>query len=362
MSIFLDNAASHPVLPEMVLGHSSTALLQPGNPHALNLAGYQKMEIVEEAELALREVLGVSDAGTIVWTSSSTEAAAMFFYSMLASDFLITGDRQTLHPCVSRWVEATPQEAEATYPSDKVIEARSIGESISGLTMPVRDKPFGFLHVDATQVIGKADLRKMYDPFQADAINVGFHKCGGVPGIGALWVSDRALPHLANDPLIPGKQQGGLRGGTLPVALIASVGTLCRSIFAEMEIGKGPWLGEWMRVAEMRNDLLEVLQEAGFKTPLFGKTTTLPGHLYGYFDGVVGDHLVDVLAGRVDIASGSACTGKATIPCQLHALLGHKDVWPVRISLGTKNTNSHIRLAANYITQAVTKLRRAARA
>ena len=70
-------------------------------------------------------------------------------------------------------------------------------------------------HTDATQTFGKFDLN-IAPPI--DGISMSFHKTYGLSGIGLLVCAKRMKLHA----LIPGTQNGGLRGGTENVVGIAS--------------------------------------------------------------------------------------------------------------------------------------------
>lgn len=356
--VYLDNAAHHPVCFPVIIGAMIPAYSETGNPHALNGAGSLRAMEIEEAEHWLRSLLYVRERGTIIWTSSSTEAAATFFNAMKYQPHPVIGYAGREHACVSHWIHMSPEHHHSSGHPDTPVLTTSAANSVDGLCHPSRiTKPEGqdvILHTDITQAIGKIDLKKVYDPEQVDAISMGFHKCGGPCGIGALWVSDRVLPFIQANPLIPGSQQGGLRGGTLPTALIKGVRDLCQLIKSD---GSGQWLGAWKGVAEMRDDLLQKLMEIGFQAPLFDMDLTLPGHIYGYFPGVNGDQLVDELLGQVDIASGSACSGLRAEPCPLHKAKGFDDVWPVRISLGLKNSPADVHIAFSRIISALGRLK-----
>lgn len=69
--------------------------------------------------------------------------------------------------------------------------------------------------VDATQSIGKIPIDMRH--WEADAVFFSLHKIGGPIGVGVMIISQG---HYKFHPLIPGKQQHGLRGGTYPLETI----------------------------------------------------------------------------------------------------------------------------------------------
>ncbi len=86
-------------------------------------------------------------------------------------------------------------------------------------------------HVDAAQSIGKTsvDVQKM----KIDLLSLSAHKAYGPKGVGALHI--RQNPRLHLEPLMHGgKQEKGIRSGTLPVHQIVGMGEAYRIAVIEM--------------------------------------------------------------------------------------------------------------------------------
>ena len=161
-------------------------------------------------------------------------------------------------------------------------------------------------HVDAVQVVGHRPVD--FSRLPVDLLSCTAHKLQGPRGVGALLV--RRGVRLA--PLIGGAQEGGRRGGTEPVALVAGFAAALE--LAERRLaahgGEDP-------LASLRDHLLADLRcLEGFR--LSGPEPDdpagrLPHHLSLLVDGpggrpLGGRRLVRALAHRgYAVSSGSAC-------------------------------------------------------
>ena len=79
----------------------------------------------------------------------------------------------------------------------------------------------GLFHSDITQLIGKREVNTYFSQNYIDSFSLSFHKLGGFPGSGLLYLNERI--NFGSEFLsIPGKQQYGLRGGTVNPGLVLS--------------------------------------------------------------------------------------------------------------------------------------------
>jgi cysteine sulfinate desulfinase/cysteine desulfurase-like protein len=86
----------------------------------------------------------------------------------------------------------------------------------------------GMIVVDGTQAVGKWKNSSMGCGLDVDALGCDVylfspHKIGGPRGLGLMLVRDEWLSDVL--PLIPGTQQNGMRGGTLPLAMLGATET-----------------------------------------------------------------------------------------------------------------------------------------
>lgn len=75
-------------------------------------------------------------------------------------------------------------------------------------------------HTDCVQAFSK--IRIPMNKNNIDALSMSFHKLGGPIGIGALIIKNEFIEGYELCGIIKGKQQGGLRGGTIPIPNIAA--------------------------------------------------------------------------------------------------------------------------------------------
>ncbi len=161
-------------------------------------------------------------------------------------------------------------------------------------------------HVDAVQVVGHRPVD--FSLLPVDLLSCASHKLQGPRGVGALLV--RRGVRL--EPLIGGAQEGGRRGGTEPVVLVAGFAAALELADRRLEAHGG---GD--PVASLRDRLLDELRRlAGVR--LSGPEPDdpagrLPHHISLLVDGpdgrpLGGRRLVRELARRgYAVSSGSAC-------------------------------------------------------
>lgn len=162
-----------------------------------------------------------------------------------------------------------------------------------------------YLHTDAAQGFGKDidDLRNS----RIDLISVSGHKIYGPKGVGALIARRRGFRRPPLTPLMyGGGQERGLRPGTLPVALIAGLGTASELAGQEHQARADA-------NRRYRQSVLETIMD-------------LDGHINGDPDRVV-PHTLNVaipgldseaimlaLKGVIAVSNGSACTSQRYEP------------------------------------------------
>ncbi|MBS3695242.1 cysteine desulfurase DndA [Rhodococcus qingshengii] len=162
-----------------------------------------------------------------------------------------------------------------------------------------------FFHVDAAQAFGKV-ANIMSDP-RIDLISVSGHKLYAPKGIGALIMRRRGYRRTPLTPLlVGGGQERGLRPGTLPVALIAGLGTAVTSALRQQRERAA-------RNVEMRSGLIEAL--APLNIQINGSLeNTLATTLNFSVPGVDGEAAILALKDVVAVSNGSACTSQSYEP------------------------------------------------
>jgi cysteine desulfurase len=205
-------------------------------------------------------------------------------------------------------------------------------------------------HVDAAQTGGKLALD--VGDLEVDLLSLSAHKVHGPKGIGALWV--RRRPRVRLVPQIHGGgHERGLRSGTLPTHQIVGMGEAFALAAAERaeDTAHAEALLEGL---EARLGAVAHWRDNGAGAP------RLPWIRNLAFDGVEGEALAGVLADRVALATGSACTSASVEPSYVLRAMGQAPAAcaeAVRLSWGRSTTMQQIEEAADELLEAVSRLR-----
>ena len=257
LPVYLDHAATTPVLPAILEAMTPYFTDFYGNPSALHQVGMAARNGVDEARETLAELLNASP-DEIVFTSGGTEAdnAAIFGVARASGErgrHLLT--TKTEHHAVLEpfetlaregWeVEYVPTNAEGRVSlaevasrlrSDTTLVSIMAANNEIGTTQPIAEigalcRSHGVrLHTDAVQAFGRVplDVRAM----KIDMLSLSAHKFYGPKGIGALYVR-RGTPLQRFQE--GGAQEKGRRGGTLNVPGIVGLAKAARIAHSDME-------------------------------------------------------------------------------------------------------------------------------
>ena len=373
--IYLDHQATTPVDPRVLeamlpyfredFGNASS------NTHAF---GWRAEAAVEDARERIAGHLGASPS-EIIFTSGATESNNLAIQGVLTGDSSTVGTAVTLateHPSVLEACSAndreerasvrlpvdasglvTPAEVEAAIEDSTALVSVAAANSEIGALQPIDEiaRVCGdrgvLFHSDAAQAIGKIPLR--VDAVPVDLLSFSGHKIYGPKGIGVLFVRDRR-PRITLRPLFAGGgQEGGLRSGTLPVALVVGLARaldLCMDEQAE----------EAKRLSELRDLLRARISEAIPAAVTNGPVDRrLPGNLNLSFPETNGARLLLALPGLA-LSSGSACSSATGEPSHVLLALGHDKGLArasLRFGLGRSTTREQVESAADMVIAAV---------
>jgi cysteine desulfurase len=325
MEVYLDNAATTPLLPEVerILQEMFSVY---GNPSSLHRKGLEAERRIEAARKQVLRALGVRD-GQIVFTGGGTEANNLAIFGATRRH----GGRgrhvvTTLveHPSVLEPFRALEREgwrvtyvapdADGWVPAERVLEAvtdETVLVSVmhvnneTGAVMPVaeigralRQRPKTIFHVDGIQAFGK--IPSPASLAQADLYSVSGHKIGAPKGIGALYIR----PGLVLDPvLFGGGQEGGLRSGTENTLGIAALGAAA-SHASERAAERYQQMSAW---SEQFCEALRTIPQCRVHRP----REASPYIVSASFPGLRGEVLVHALeAEGVYVSTGSACSSR----------------------------------------------------
>jgi cysteine desulfurase len=371
-SVYFDYQGSTPLDPS-VFRAMNDAYEFPGNASAEEHAfGWAAARKIEQARALVAESVGALPE-EVTFTSGSTEAnnigilgasaaapelrrriliSAIEHKSVTAAAFAAEKKGFTVEilPVTDAGLVDPTQLSERLGADVAVVSIMAVNneigtiQDIEKLGMLTRSAG-AFFHVDATQALAAIDVDM--SQWRADSLSLSGHKIYGPGGIGALVVAIDA-PWRPKPIAYGGGQEGGLRPGTLPVALCVGLGEACRLMLEGAA-------SERQRVADLREFLLKLLQGTvqGLSVTC-GSTDRHPGCLHVRLPGVVASDLLLKLQPRVAAATGSACTSGIIGPS--HVLLALGMTWEmasecVRFSMGRFSTRTQAIFAANAVAE-----------
>lgn len=371
-TVYLDHQASTPLDPE-VLDAMLPWLRAGGNPHsAEHAAGRAAHAAVEGARAEVADLIG-AEPDDVVFTSGATEAVNLVLRGLATSPMRVAVSAIE-HSCVigTAAVLARAGGMVTTVPvdSDGIVDLDALHDALRssdlaavmavnneiGTVQPIREaaaiaRAAGRPYLcDAAQAAGRIPLDQR--GMGIDYLTLSAHKMYGPQGIGAMSASREARRRL--DPLVTGGgQQGGLRAGTLPVALCVGFGrasALARSMMRDDA-----------RHARKLSDLMLSELERGIDGVAVNGSLDqrVPQNLNLRFDGLLAD---DILARLPDVAmsTGSACSSGALGTSHVLKAIGLDDTdasSSIRIGFGRRTTREQVLSASSAIVDTVNALR-----
>lgn len=373
--IYLDNAATTPIAPEVLRAMQPFLETYYGNPAAKHygLAMHSK-QAVEIARQHIAALIGARPE-EIVFTSSGSES----------NNFIIKG---ILEQSPHKHLVTTVAEHSSTYETAKYLESKghsvtylsvnkngqiAIQELLDTLSTPTSLVSINWvnneigtvapleeladickrhavpLHVDATQAVGKLPLD--VKSHGISYLSFSAHKIYGPKGIGACYINSETETKRP-DPLIHGGgQEGDLRAGTLAVHNIVGFGEAAVLLRERLD-------ADTSNSKELENLLIEQLKSS-LPWLQFNAldATRVSGLLSLTTPGVNNEILLRSMAEELALSTGSACS--STKPSRVLLELGYSldEVRStIRVSIGRYNTTEEITKAAALLTKSVKRL------
>lgn len=378
-TIYLDHNATTPVLPEVAEVLDAAHRAGYANPASQHAAGRRARRVVEEARRRIGELLG-ADVGSIrpdhvIFTSGGTEANNLALHTERcdASHYLISSvehpsirgpaERLRLQGHVVETIPVDrrglidPQEVAARLRPTTRLVSVMLGNNETGVLQPAAEiaalcRARGVrLHTDAVQAVGKIPVH--FRELGVDALTAAAHKLHGPVGIGCLLVRADALPE---PQLAGGFQQGGLRPGTEPVALVLGFAAALEAWYREAAVRTA-------RLAALRDEFESRLAAVVPQAVFHGRAAPrLPQTSCVAFVGV--DRQAMLLAldqAGVCCSTGSACASGSSEPSPTLVAMGCPTAElqsSLRFSVGTLTTTAEIAEAVERIRRVDHELRR----
>ncbi len=365
MRVYLDNAASTPVLPEVIEAMSGLMREAYGNPSSIHKEGREGRTIIESARKRVAARLNAS-IGEIFFTSGGTEATNMAIKCSVR-DLCVTDivSSATEHHCVLHSLRDVQQNCKVRLhmlaldewgrPSLDSLDtklAELAGRKVLVTLMHANNETgnlidlqaFGelckahgaLLHSDTVQTTGHLDIDLQTLPI--DFITGAAHKFHGPKGVGFVYVSNEQIVRPFVDG---GSQERNMRGGTENLYGIAGLAQAFELAYEHLEDRR-------TYIQDLRHDFVHRLRQL---EPKIRVNTDLAGaNLYTVLSVSFPYTLKsELLLFNLDIAGiaasgGSACSSGADAGSHvISAMYGPQDdMVTVRFSFSHLNTAEEV--------------------
>lgn len=375
--IYLDNAATTQVYPEVLDAMTPYFTQYYGNPSAIYSFASDALKAVSEARKILSEGIGAKPE-EIYFTAGGSESdnwamkAAVEAYAAKGKHIITTKIEHHAILHTAQYLEKHGYEVTyldvdengmvspdavvaAIRPGTVLISVMAANNEI-GTIEPLEEigaiaKENGILfHTDAVQAFGHVplDVEKMH----IDMLSASAHKLNGPKGIGFLYIRQgvkmQALIH-------GGGQERQRRAGTHNVPGIVGFGEAAKIAFREMDKRNA-------YECALRDHLIErVLAEIPYSRLNGDRTNRLPGNASFCFRFIEGESLLILLdQNGICASSGSACTSGSLDPSHVLLAIGlpHEIAHgSLRLTLSEKTTKEEIDFTVDKIKEIVERLR-----
>ncbi len=367
--IFLDYNAGSPLAPEAAEALTRGVNAAGSNPSSVHQAGRAARTRLTAARDTVARLFGC-EAREVIFTASGSEGAALAIKGAWAArkdparNTLVTTTIE--HPCVlgavkqleaagAKVLRLSP-DATGRVPLQAALDALTPDVALcsmiwvnneTGVEQPVREVSRACVtrgsvfHTDAVQAVGRipATLRDV----PADLFSFSGHKLGALPGIGVLL----ARRTVALEPMVPGHQEDGRRGGTQALAMIESLVAALTAAVARVES------------EQVRLEVLRQRFEAGIVGAIVngGSAARAPGTSNLRFPGADGEALLIALdLEGICVSSGAACASGSLTPSHVLTAMGLTNTQAqesLRFSYGRGTTEAQLDQAIEAVNRLV---------
>jgi len=326
--VYLDNAATTPLLPEVrdaMIPHLGELF---GNPSSLHDWGDVARQAMDTARSQVAVLIG-ANAEEIIFTGSGTESnnfavkglalaqqskgkhvvvSAIEHFSVLhAARTLEKWGFELTQVPVDKYGVVDPEAVRKSIRKDTVLVSIMHANGEVGTIEPIKEiakvtkENNVVFHTDAIATAGTipVDVKEL----GVDALSLAGNQFYGPKGVGALWVRRgvRIMPLLDG-----GIQEGGRRAGTENVPAIVGLGKAA-------ELAKKDMAARMKHLTQLRDRLIEELPAGIEHVVVTGHPQNrLPHHASFCVEFIEGESMLMFLNMEgVAVSSGSACTSRA---------------------------------------------------
>lgn len=370
MEIYLDNASTTKLLPQVVDEVKYTTENVYGNPSSLHSIGLEAEKVVKNSREVIARSLGVN-TNEVFFTSGATESDnTAIFGSVYANsrkgNHIITSKIE--HPAVLMCFEKLEKEGfNVTYldvDENGIIDMEQLKNSINDKTIfvsvmtvnnelgsiqPISEiaklkRKYDFiLHTDAVQAYTKLSYNRFN---MADLISVSGHKVHALKGVGALIVKKGTK---ISSYMLGGGQESGLRSGTENVVGIASFAKAIENS------------GDYENVRGLKELLKDGISEISCaKVNCYNDGKSAPHILSVSFVGKRGEVIMHALEEEgIYVSTGSACHSNRFGESHVLSAVGlskEEIGGTIRFSLNEFNTKDEIIYCINALKNILNKI------
>ncbi len=374
MAVYLDYNASAPidesVLNKMIEVYRSTI----GNPDSRTHSfGDNARNIVEEARKQVASLLSVEPT-EVFFTSGATESNNIAIQGLreyakkTGKNHIITTaiehkavletvkhlgeqgfDITIVSPDLSGRVDSK-QVLNAVRQDTLLVSVMHVNNE-TGIIQPVEEIGKGLqdtdvlFHVDATQSCGK--LVKELRELNYNMISFSAHKLGGPQGVGVLVLKKKNAKRLPIKAITyGGQQEGGIRPGTVPVALVAGCGEACA-------VAAKTYMQNSEHNKAIKSIIIDELNNSGLDYQIIGdQSFCVDSTINVALIGVVSEALMIATKQFCGVSNGSACTSKSYSPSYVLKAMGIPDgtiANSIRVSWGHQSNYDEVKASFNML-------------
>jgi cysteine desulfurase len=382
--IYFDNAATTPVLSEVIQEMVPYLGNHYGNPSSQHSFGFDTSRAIEKARRHVAHLIGSSPNG-ITFTSGGTEANNLAIKGSVSRIGINNDNKRTvlisssiehdsvLQPFnslkaqgfIGKFVEVNSEgiiKQESLLDilrKDKVmLVSIMLANNEVGTIQPIRElakitheNSNALFHCDAVQALGKIPIDVKH--LGVDLLTLSSHKIYGPKGVGALYVRDRDQLTALIDG---GGQEKSLRSGTENVYGIVGFGEACRIAAANL-------IDNGRIVKKLRDYLIDRVLSAIPRCHLHGSMNErLPNNAHFSFPGVKGeDIIVKLNEYGIAASTGAACSSNKAKPSHVLKAMGLSLLeieGSLRLTLGHQNTMYEVERVVLALEEIIRELRR----
>lgn len=377
--IYLDHAATTPIIPEVLAAMEPYLKDYYGNPSSVYSLGQRAAHAVNEAREKVARAIGAKEE-EIIFTSGGSEAdntaiKGVVFALQNKGKHIVTSKIE--HPAILSTCEqlekhfgfevtyldvdkegfVDPEDVRKALRQDTILVSIMLANNEIGTIEPIKEisrivkERDIYFHTDAVQAMGQIPID--VNELGIDLLSLSSHKINGPKGMGALYVKRgvKLLPLIAG-----GAQERNRRAGTENVAGIVG--------FAKaMELASEKLEENVAFLRKLRNKLINGIEKNIDHVILNGPRDEhrLPNNVNFSFRYIEGESILlnlDMLG--IAASSGSACSSGSLDPSHVLLAIGHSHETAhgsLRLSLGKGNTEEEIDYVIDILPGIINKIR-----